>query len=291
MVRSPAPAGLSPASRRLTAAAAVCSGVLGVLLFVAPGWAAPRFAWHVSELVVMSIGGWFLGNSLWAARIAWDWRWARWSSGLAYLWGFGALQSIVLVAYADKVVTDSALAWLYLGAIALLAVAAVVGVVDVVRLRPSTEDAGPPMPTWLRILTIVFVVFVTFLFAVALLRPSAAVGGGVFPEDLSAFTVRSFGVYFLSLVLGVLVLVRRPTFAPLLAHLEGGLVITAAVLLAAVVHLEVFALTEHPGQWIYLGSYAVVLAIGVPTLVLHGRAVRPDRPGGQARSPMGTQIG
>jgi hypothetical protein len=256
------------------AAAAVGSGVLGLMLYLAPGWAAPRFAWKVSELVVMSVGGWFLGNSLWAARIVRDWRWARWSSGLAYLWGFGALQLIVLVIYADKVVTDSALGWLYLAVIGLLVVAAVVGVVDVVRLRPSTADAGPLVPVWLRAATAVFVVFVTFLFVVAMLRPSAAVGGAVFPEDLSAFTVRSFGVYFLSLVLGVLVLAGRPTLRPLLAHIEGGLGITATVLLAALLHLDVFALGEHPGQWIYLGSYALVLAIGVPTVLYHRHATR-----------------
>jgi hypothetical protein len=288
MVASPAQAGLSPASRLLTAVVALGSGVLGVLLYVAPRWAAPRFAWHVSELVVMSVGAWFLGNSIWAARIAWDWRWARWSSGLAYLWGFGALQTVVLLAYADKVVTDSALAWLYLGVIALLAVAAVVGVVDVVRLRPSTADSGPPVPVWLRVLTAVFVVFVSFLFVVAMLRPSAAIGGGVFPEDLSAFTVRSFGVYFLSLVLGVLVLARRPTLQPLLAHVEGGLGVTATIFVAALVHLDAFALREHPGQWIYLGSYAVVLVIGIPTVLYHRRAAR-SRPG--AQDPMDARLG
>jgi hypothetical protein len=290
MVPSPAPAGLSPASRLLTAAVAAVSGVLGVILFVAPGWAAPRFAWHVSELVVMSVGAWFLGNSIWAARIARDWRWARWSSGLAYLWGFGTLQTVVLVAYADKVVTDSAIAWLYLAVIALMVVAAVVGVIDVIRLRPSTADSGPPVPVWLRVLTIVFIVFVTFLFAVAMLRPSAAVGGAVFPEDLSPFTVRSFGVYFLSLILGVLVLVRRPTIQPLLAHVEGGLGVTATILLAALVHLDVFALGEHPGQWIYLGAYAAVLLIGIPTAVYHRRALRsPSDPG--AQSSVGSRVG
>jgi hypothetical protein len=197
---------------------------------------------------------------------------------------------IVLVVYADKVVTDSPVAWLYLGVIGVLACAAVVGVVDVVRLRPSTVDAGPPLPVWLRILTVLFVVFVTFLFVVAMLRPSAAVGGRVFPEDLSAFTVRSFGVYFLSLVLGVLVLIRRPTLQPLLAHLEGGLVITATVLVAALVHLDVFSLREHPGQWIYLGSYALVLAIGIPTLIYHRRAARSDGAGRAAEPAVDAQL-
>jgi hypothetical protein len=245
--------------------------VLGVLLFVAPGWAAPRFTWQVTELMVMSIGAWFLGNALWAARIAWDWRWARWSSSLVYLWSFGVLQLVVLVVYADKVVTDSALALFYLGVIGLMALAAVVGVVDVVRLRPSWVADGPRAPRWLRAAVLAFIVITGYLFVVAIWRPSAAVGQRVFPEDMSAFTVRSFGVYFLSLVLGAVVLAVRPSLPPTLAHIEGGIGITVPILAAALVYLSVFDFGAHPGQWIYLGSYIAVLLISVPTVLVYRR--------------------
>lgn len=274
MVRSPAPVGLSAASRVLTALVAAASGVLGLVLFVAPGWAAPRFAWSVTALMVMSIGAWFLGNSWWAARIALGWSWSHWSSGLVYLWGFGVLQSVVLVVYRAKVHTASWVAWLYLAVIGLMVVTALVGVVDVVQLRPSTDEPGPPVPRWLRVAVVAFVVFVSFLFAVAMLRPSAAVGGGVFPQDMSPFTLRSFGVYFLTLVLGVLVVARRRTLGPLIGHIEGGMGITAPILLASLLYLRVFNLTAHPGQWIYLGSYTVVLAVGVPTVAFYRRAQR-----------------
>jgi hypothetical protein len=146
MVRDAAPAGLSRASRRLTAVVAGWSGVLGLLLFLAPGWAAPRFAWNVSALVVMTVGGWLLGNCYWATRVVHEWSWARWSSGLGYLWGFAVLQTVVLVVYADKVRPESPVAWLYLGLIGLTDVAAVVGVVDVLRLRPLADEPGPPVP-------------------------------------------------------------------------------------------------------------------------------------------------
>jgi hypothetical protein len=288
MVATPAaPVGLSRLARLLTAVTAVACGILGLLLYVAPAWAAPRFAWQVTELMVMSIGAWFLGNCLWAARIARDWRWARWSSGLIYLWAFGVLQTIVLVVYADKVVTNTPLALLYLAVIALMVVSAVVGVADVVRLRPSAVDTGPPVPTWMRVAVAVFILFVGYLFVVAILRPSAAVGGRVFPEDMSPFTVRSFGVYFLALVLGAVVLVKRRTLPPLLSHVEGGIGITVPILAAALVYLDVFALDEHPGQWIYLGSYIAVLAISIPTVVVYRRRLgRADEAGlGEPSAP------
>jgi hypothetical protein len=274
MARSPAPAGPSAASRLLTALVAAGSGVLGAVLFVAPGWAAPRFTWSVTGLMVMSIGAWFLGNCLWAARIVRGWSWAHWSSGLVYLWCFGVLQSVVLIVYRAKVHTASPVAWLYLAVIGLMVVAAAVGVVDVVRLRPATDEPGPPVPRWLRVMVVAFVVFVTYLFGVAMLHPSSAVGGRVFPEDMSPFTVRSFGVYFLSLVLGVLLVARRRILGPLIGHIEGGIGITAPILLASLVYLRVFDLAAHPGQWIYLGSYTAVLVISVPTVVLHRRARR-----------------
>jgi hypothetical protein len=122
-----------------------------------------------------------------------------------------------------------------------------------------------------------FVGFVTFLFAVAMVRPSAAVGGGVFPEDMSAFTLRSFGAYFLALVLGALVVARRRTLGPLISHIEGGLAITVPILVAAVVHLEVFDVGAHPLQWLYLGAYVATVAIGLPTVLRYRRVAGPAR--------------
>jgi len=291
MAAPASPVALSSVPRALTALTAVLSGIVGLLLFVAPEWAAPRFAWKVTPLMVMSIGAWFLGNSLWAARIVRDWRWTRWSSSLVYLWAFGALQLVVLLAYRDKVVTDTALAMLYLGTIGIMAVAAVVGVVDVVRLRPRWRDDGPAMPRWLQVAVVVFILFVGFLFAVAIVRPSAAVGGHVFPEDMTPLTVRTFGVYFLTLVLGAVAVVVVRRLTPLLAHMEGGIAITVPILAASVVYLDVFDFGAHPGQWIYLGAYVAFLLVAVPTVIHYRRAVRSGTADRRAQSPMDARTG
>ena len=289
MVAPADPVGLSPVSRALTAVTAVASGVLGLLLFVAPPWAQPRFTWQLSELMVMSIGAWFLGNSLWAARIVLDWRWTRWSSSLIYLWAFGALQSVVLLVYREKVVTDTPLALFYLGVIGFMAVAGVVGVVDVVRLRPRWRDDGPPMPRWLQVAVVVFILFVGFLFAVAIVRPSAAVGGHVFPEDMTPLTVRSFGVYFLTLALAAVAVVVVRRLAPLIAHMEGGIGITVPILAASLVYLDVFDFSEHPGQWIYLGAYVAFLLVAIPTVLHYRRSVRLA--GSRTQTPVDARSG
>jgi hypothetical protein len=290
MAAPASPVALSSVPRALTALTAVLSGIVGLLLFVAPEWAAPRFAWKVTPLMVMSIGAWFLGNSLWAARIVRDWRWTRWSSSLVYLWAFGALQLVVLLAYRDKVVTDTALAVLYLGTIAVMAVAAVVGVVDVARLRPRWRDDGPPIPLWLQMAVVVFILFTGFLFAVAILRPSAAVGGRVFPQDMTPLTVRTFGVYFLTLVLGAVAVVVVRRLSPLVVHIEGGIGITVPILAASLVYLHVFDFGEHPGQWIYLGAYVAFLLVAVPTVFHYRRAARSGTTDA-AQTPTDARIG
>ncbi len=261
------PQSLSPVSRGLTWAVTVACAVLGAVLFVAPGWAAPRFTWQVTELMVMSIGAWFISNAIWGWRILRDWCWARVGSGLVYLWCFGLLQAGVLTYYHDKVRLTSWVAWLYLSVITLLAITGLFGFADVVRLRPEPDAPGRPFPVLFKALSWGFVVFVSFLFGTAMLRPEAAVGGGVFPEDMSAFTVRSFGVYFFALVLGVLVVLRRRTLEAVRSHMAGGLGITAPILIASIVHLDVFDFSAHPRQWIYIGSYVAVVVISVPAIL------------------------
>jgi hypothetical protein len=262
------------ASRRLTQAVTVGSAAVGAVLFLAPGWAAPRFAWTVTELIVMSIGAWFVGNAIWGWRILRDWRWAVVGPGLVYLWCFGLLECAVVLAYRDKLVLDSVVAWLYLTVIALVAVAGVVGLVDVVRLRPERDLPGRPFPTYLKVLTWAFVLFVSYLFLVAMTRPEAAVGGDVFPEDMSAFTLRTFGVYFLALVIGALAVLRRRSGDAVLAHIAGGLGITVPILVASLAYIEVFDFSAHPAQWLYIGSYVAVLVVSVPVL-LSSRQRRP----------------
>jgi hypothetical protein len=266
---------LSTTSRSLTVAVTAASAVVGAVLFLAPGWAAPRVAWAVTELMVMSIGAWFVGNAFWGWRILRDWRWAVIGPGLVYLWSFGLLECAVVLAYRDKLTMDSPVAWLYLGSIVLIALTGVAGIVDLVRLRPRRDIPGRPFPTYQRLLAWAFVLFVGFLFVTAIRRPEAAVGGGVFPEDMSAFTLRTFGVYFLALVLGALAVLRRTSGDAALAHLAGGLGITVPILVASLVYIEVFDFSAHPGQWIYIGAYVAVIVIGVPVLWVSRRRPRP----------------
>ena len=77
----------------------------------------------------------------------------------------------------------------------------------------------------------------------------------------------AFGVYFLALVLAAVVVARRATVEPLIAHTQGGIGVTAAILLAACSISTRSTLTGRPGQWIYLGSYILVLIVAAAVLL------------------------
>jgi len=66
---------LSPTSRWLTRALAALYAILGAILFLAPEWSAASFSWNISPFVAMTIGGWCLGNAVFAWEGARVWPW------------------------------------------------------------------------------------------------------------------------------------------------------------------------------------------------------------------------
>jgi hypothetical protein len=265
---------LSTVSRVLTWAAAVAFALLGAVLFVAPAWSAGRFAWSVSEFVTMTIGGWCLGTAWVAAVAARTWRWPAAGPALLYLWSFSILESLVLVWFRSKIVVE-ALSGPYFVALGVGVVAAVVGVVDLVRLRLSpADDEGPAMRGWIRALVILFEVFVGGLVLVAAFRPATGAHRRVFPEPLTPFTVRAFGAFYLALVIGAAPILWAKTITSFLVYLRAGLGLVIPITVAAFVYIGAFDMPAHPVQAVYLIAY---LLVGVLSALI---LVWADRPRG-----------
>src|SRR5919201_7083282 len=108
------PLALSSTSRLLTRISAAAFAVVGLVLFVAPTWAASRFAWKVSDFVAMTIGGWCLGTAFVAWVAAREWVWGHVFALLLYLWCFAVFEVIVLVAFRDRIPFDEVMTWPYL---------------------------------------------------------------------------------------------------------------------------------------------------------------------------------
>jgi hypothetical protein len=267
---------LSNVTRGLTWLSAFGFTLLGVVLFFVPTWAAERFPWNVSPFVTMTIGGWCLGTAGMAWLAARDWSWSAVYAVLLYFWSFAALELGVLIAFRDSLRLDVSLAWPYLGTLALASAAAAFGVVDLLRLRPgvrATHRAAVPSPLWIRALLALFVAFLGLLVAVAAVNSEGMPGRTVFPEPLSAFTLRAFGAFYLSLIVGALPLIWARSMPPVLAFFWGGLALLVPIAAAAFFFWDRFDFGAHPLQLVYIGSYVAALA-AVLAVVLGDRARR-----------------
>ena len=260
---------LSSISRTLTFLAAALYTILGLLLFLFSSSLAPVFAWKVTPFVVMTVGAWSLGTAVFCSAALITWKWSLVYSSLLYLWLFGILQVIVAFAFRDRLQLAHPIAWLYLSAILVSCLAAVMGVVDWLRLRPRIEPLGEKVSTTLRILTFIVVAFVFLLGVNAVVVKMGTFGTNaeIFPEVISLFTLRGFGALYLALSISGAPLLFNKGSAVFLQHIIGNSGLIVLIPLAAFLNSSAFDLSTFPTQLIYPGAY--ILGGLVEGLVLY----------------------
>ena len=256
---------LSSTSRTLTRLSAICYFLLGAVLFLAPNWSAEEFPWNVSPFVVMTIGGWCLGNAVfaWLSARLWDWKLIY--PSLIYLWLFGLLETAVLFTFRDKISLGSIVALSYMVTIGVNVLAALSGFIDIVQLRPSIQVDGRPIPGYLRGLILFFTFNLSILaLAGALARPGGlSTEGGIFPEPLTLFSVRAFAAFFGAICLSALQLIWARNLTPMIAYGQAGILLTIPIVIAALVNLDKFDFAARPGGILYLGSYLFTLVMTI----------------------------
>lgn len=254
---------LSNLSRWLTYTCAFLYAILGALLFLLPEQLAPVFAWKVTAFMTMTIGGWCLGNA-WLAYInAHRWEWKLVYSSLIYLWLFGVGELIVLFLFRDKLKLEHPIAWLYLIALIVNVLTAGVGVFDYLRLRPSNQLSGTAITKVQSLPAVAFVLFVGFLGMYGMTAQIGDTGtnGGIFPEVMSLFTLRSFGVFYFALALGVVPYFWDRSLNAVLHHSFAAYPLVVFITAAAFIYIGLFDFAERPGGLAYFGVY---LAVGIP---------------------------
>lgn len=254
---------LSNTSRWLTYILSVLYAVLGVLLFFLSRQLAPVFAWKVTAFMAATMGGWCIGNA-WSAFItARRWEWKLVYPSLIYLWVFGITESIVVLAFRDKLVLGHPIAWLYLLTVVLNALAALLGAYEWLQLRPAHETFGPQAKPFHYFLISAFVAIVAGLAVYGLYAKIGDVGtnGGVFPEVMSLFTLRAFAMFYLSLCTSAAILLRERNLLTMLTYGFSSYILVIAITAAIFVYFNLFDFFAHPGQLIYVGAYFL---IGIP---------------------------
>ena len=256
---------LSNTSRLLVYFNAILYTVLGASLFFLPEQLAAVFAWKVTAFMTMTIGGWCLGNAWLAWIAARRWQWSLVHSTLIYLWLFGIGELLVLFFFRDKLKLEHPIAWLYFITLIVNAVTAVVGILELVSKRPSLRSEGVRFSPMQNTFLIVFIVFVGFLGLYGCMAQIGAPGtnGGIFPEIMSLFTLRSFGVFYLSLALAVMPYLWNKDLNAILNHSIASYGLILFITAAAFVYLRLFDFTAKPGGFLYFGAY---LGVGIPLL-------------------------
>jgi hypothetical protein len=284
-----APDSLSRTARRLMWAATAAFAAVGLVLFVAPGWSADHFPWRISPMVAMTMGGWYLGSAAMSALVAHHGRWSIMRAPALYVGLFAGAEIVVLALNSGRLRTDQALAWPYVGMLAVALLAGLAALYDAVRRRPTLADEGNPVTRLVRVIGVLFMVFVGFLAIVALSGSSAGLYGAIFPEPLSLLTLQAFGAFYASLSLSMLSLVRARRLRPITTHVQGGLVLIVLITLAALANFSSFNLSYYPRQSFYLIAYLLALALAVAHLLAERR--RAPRAPSAAEGPEGTIAG
>lgn len=258
---------LSNTSRLLTYIIAVLYAILGALLFYLPESLAPVFAWNVTPFMTMTIGGWCIGNAWLAFITARRWDWKLVYPALYYLWAFGVTELGVLFVFRDRLALMHPIAWLYFITLCMNVLLAVAGLYDLFRMRPSRQDFRPSTRPSHRILATGFVIVVGFLAVYGLFAQIGDIGtnGGIFPEVMSLFTLRSFAVFYLSLTIGALPLIWEQSLPVLLNHAYASYALVVFITLAILAYIGIFDFANRPGQLIYVGAYFLV---GIPVLIV-----------------------
>ena len=155
---------------------------------------------------------------------------------------------------------------------------AAVGVVDAVRARPKKQEFGSAVGASWRLIDVAFVMFVGFLGGYGAIARLGAPGtnGGIFPEVLSLFTLRSFAAFYSSIALAAILLLRERSLGTYLHHSLASYGLIVAITAAALANLGTFDFAARPGGLIYLGAYLVV---GIPLLFTFHRLGTGDREG------------
>jgi hypothetical protein len=254
---------LSNISRYLTYACALLYGILGLLIYLLPEQLAPVFAWKVTAFMTMTIGGWCLGNAWLAYFSARRWEWKLVYTSLIYLWLFGIGELIVLFVFRDKLKLEHPIAWLYFITLIVNAFAAFIGIFDYLRIRPSNELSGRSITKVQSLPSVAFVLFVGFLGLYGLTTQIGAPGtnAGIFPEVMSLFTLRSFGVFYFSLALGVVPYFWDRNLNAILHHSFAAFGLIVFITAAAFVYMRLFDFSNRPGGSLYFIAY---LAVGIP---------------------------
>jgi hypothetical protein len=252
-------------SRVLLAVAAVLFVFTGLSYFLLPDYGAENFAWDVSPLAAMTIGGWSIGFGFAALDSVRDWSPTRGNASLIAIWSGSLLGTSVLVVLGGSVRLDHPLAWTFAAALAIGLASGLLGLPALWTRRKESTGASPvETPAWLRrgfgsvgvlLLGVAVAWLVPEMFAQA-----------VFPGPLSGPTTAAFGAFYAAIGLGALVLAFSDDLETAIRYTRHVLYIFVLITFAALSYLHLFDFAARPTQLAFVGGNVLAAVAGVAFL-------------------------
>jgi hypothetical protein len=261
--------------QRLQWAGAVALAVFGVLALM-PDWAVAQFPWGVGPIMAQTMGAWGIGTAAMAVLAATQSRQDRILGLNVYLWLFGILQLLVVVAFFDRLQLGRVLTWPYLIGLVALAASGVAGIVGWWSERPDLRGPHGTVTWWMRAIAIGLGGFTALLAIGTLIAgpEGRTAQGGVVPEPMSLFSIRAFSAFLAAISVATfsMLLPRNPR--PAWELDSGGFILSTAILIVALLHLGAYGFGSELGGFVYIGAYAIASIVFVIIWVLP--RVRPE---------------
>jgi hypothetical protein len=209
--------------------------------------------------MAMTVGAWCIGTAVMCALAASSSRLDRILGLNVYTWGFGVLQSLVVLGFLDRLQTGNVLTWPYLIGLLALTASAILGILDAVTRRPDLRGPSGIVTAWMRAIAVGLGAF-TALLALGTLVAGSDGGtayGGYLPEQLSLFSIRAFSAFFAAISAATLSMLLSRNARPAWELDRGGFVLSTLVLVAALANIGAFDFAARPGGLVYIGAYAL----------------------------------
>ncbi len=173
------------------------------------------------------------------------------------------------------------MAWLYFITLCLTAVAALVGTFDWLRLRPARSRFGiEPRPAHRFVaLNLVLVVGALGVHGLSVRMGGPGTNGGVFPELMSPFILRSFGAFNLSLAIGTIPLIAARSVDVMLNHAFATYGLVLFITAAIFVKINLFDFANKPRQLTHIGAYFLVGIAVLYAFRVGGTGIRREQTG------------
>jgi hypothetical protein len=131
----------------------------------------------------------------------------------------------------------------------------------------SGEPAGPNLPRWAGIYLLVQGGLITLLALDLLFLPALMVS--LWPWSITPLLAQLYAAPFLSYGVGRLMLSRRRTWPEIRIAVTGTLVFVAGVLLASIIHRQLFSSSDPAGGLWFAGFGVAVIGYGTLTILAH----------------------